>query len=213
MACDVAVFDLDGTLTRRDTSLPYLSVAVGGARVGVGVAWAGVCSLPDWVRAFALERDAGSQGLGSVYGRWEGLMHERVVARCLTGATPDTLASAAASFADRVVGAWLKPEGNAWIDAHREAGHRIVLASASLEVVLHPLADRLGMEAVVGTRLELRGGVATGAFDGLPCWGLEKLRRVREVTAAWGDVTLHAYGDSRGDEPLLQAARYPHRVG
>ena len=87
-----------------------------------------------------------------------------------------------------------------------------MLASASLEVVLEPLRSVMGFDAVLGTRLEFRHGVATGRFLGPPCWGLEKIRRVREVLEPWGGVILHAYGDSRGDGPLLDSAHHAHRV-
>jgi HAD superfamily hydrolase (TIGR01490 family) len=212
MSCHVAVFDLDGTLTRRDTSLPYLSAVRGRRMTGLGVASAAGWALPDLFRAAASERSAGDARLGSVYGRWEGCLHQRVVARCLAGVTRQALEKAAEAFAESLVRTGLRHDAREWIEAHRAAGHRMVLASASLEVVLPPLLARLGLDAGVGTRLEFVDDVATGAFAGLPCWGLEKLRRVQEVTGAWGDITLHAYGDSQGDEPLLRSAHHPHRV-
>jgi HAD superfamily phosphoserine phosphatase-like hydrolase len=154
MSCHVAVFDLDGTLTRRDTSLPYLSAVRGRRMTGLGVASAAGWALPDLFRAAASERSAGDARLGSVYGRWEGCLHQRVVARCLAGVTRQALEKAAEAFAESLVRTGLRHDAREWIEAHRAAGHRMVLASASLEVVLPPLLARLGLDAGVGTRLE-----------------------------------------------------------
>ena len=75
-----------------------------------------------------------------------------------------------------------------------------------MAICLEPLREILGFDTVLGTRLEFRDGLATGRFDGLPCWGDEKLLRVQEVLGP-GEEIIHAYGDSRGDRALLRAAR------
>jgi HAD superfamily hydrolase (TIGR01490 family) len=208
MPRDVVVFDLDGTLTAADTSLPFLRAVAGPWPLRAGVLWAGLCAPLDLARAGRAEARAGAQGLGSVRGRWEGLLHERVTARTLAGRPLGALEEAAASFAEAVLQTRLRPDAAGRIAPHREAGHRLVLASASLELYAVPLGELLGFDQVVGTRLEVRDGVASGRFDGLPCWGREKLRRVEEgLDPDRGDVLIHAYGDSRGDSALLQAAR------
>jgi phosphatidylglycerophosphatase C len=95
---------------------------------------------------------------------------------------------------------------------HLELGHRVVLASASLEPYLLPLGRLLGVDGVVCTRLEQGpDGRLTGRLDGANCRGPEKERRVvewlREHDLA--DATLWAYGDSRGDAELLARADHP----
>jgi len=207
MARPVVVFDLDGTLTMRDISVPFLGSTAGGWSTLLGIVSAGAWAIPDLGRALAAERP-GSQGrVGSVRGRWEGLLHARVVARTLGGRSQLDLETTAEQFAHTNLLRALRPDAKDRLEGHLRQGHRLILASASLAICLEPLRDILGFDTVLGTRLEFQDGVATGRFAGLPCWGDEKLRRVREVLRPDEEI-LHAYGDSRGDRALLGAARH-----
>jgi len=202
----VVVFDLDGTLTRKDISIPFLGFTAGGRSTLMGLISAGAWAIPDWSRAVAAERSEGQHRVGGVLGRWEGLLHERVVARTLRGRSRSELETAAERFAHAKLPDTLRADVRERLDRHVREGHRLVLASASLVICLGPLREILGFDTVVGTRLEFQDGVATGRFEGLPCWGDEKLRRVRAILRP-GEEILHAYGDSRGDRALLRAAQ------
>jgi phosphatidylglycerophosphatase C len=99
---------------------------------------------------------------------------------------------------------------------HRELGHTVVLASASLEPYLVPFGDALGVDAVLSTRLEVdAGGRLTGRLDGANCRAVEKARRVSEWLDAAGleGAELWAYGDSAGDAEMLALADHAVRVG
>jgi phosphatidylglycerophosphatase C len=206
MARSVVVFDLDGTLTKRDISVPFLGFIAGGWSTLLGLVSAGAWAIPDLNRALAAERRASRGRLGSARGRWEGLLHERVVAQTLRGRSRSELETAAERFAHARLRNALRADARDRLDGHLRRGHRLVLASASLAICLEPLREILGFDTVLGTRLEFRDGLATGRFDGLPCWGDEKLLRVQEVLGP-GEKIIHAYGDSRGDRALLRAAR------
>jgi phosphatidylglycerophosphatase C len=99
---------------------------------------------------------------------------------------------------------------------HRERGHRLAMVSASLEVYLAPLGQRLGFDGILATRLEVAAdGSLTGRLEGANVRRAEKAARLR----AWLDSTLDgrpcelwAYGDSTGDRELLAMADHPHRV-
>ena len=202
----MVVFDLDGTLTKRDTSLPFLRFTAGGRSAWVGLLWAGTWAMSDLGTAILAERHGKQRRMGGVRGRWEGLVHERMVARTLRGKPRSELEAAAERFAHAKLCNVLRTDTRDLLDEHLREGHRLLLASASLAICLEPLRGMLGFDTVLGTRLQFRDGVATGRFEGLPCWGNEKLLRVREVMEP-GEEILHAYGDSRGDRALLRAAR------
>lgn len=202
----VAVFDLDGTLTAVDTSLPFLRQVAGKARARMGVLGAAAWAVPDLAASWAAERVGGGLRLGGIRGRWEGAFHQRVAAFTLRGRTRVELEAAGAAFAGTVVEGLLRPDARGRIEPHRAQGHFLLMASASLDAYVEPLAALLGFDAAVGTRLEYRNEVATGRFLGLTCWGAEKLRRVREVLGVDGPAIHHAYGDSAGDRALLEAA-------
>ncbi len=111
-----------------------------------------------------------------------------------------------------MVGARLRPLVQDRVTWHRRAGHKLVVVSASPELYVAPLGQRLGFDAVLGTRLEVGpDGRLTGRIEGCNCRGQEKVERLR----AWmgpEPAFLYAYGDSAGDRELLAAADVAVRV-
>lgn len=185
----VAAFDFDGTITRRDTLLPYLLRTTGPARtaralfaLGLGIA-----------RSMTTEvsRDAAK---------------EELLRRLLTGRPVAALEEAAEAFADHLVADRLRSDTLERVEAHRAAGHELVIVSASPELYVAPVARRLGFTAALGTRLEVGpDGRLTGRLLGRNCRGAEKVRRLQEWLGEPVDLVA-AYGDTRGDRELLALA-------
>jgi len=140
---------------------------------------------------------------------------EALLVRLLAGRDVAALAPVAEAFADEVVASHLRPDTRARLEWHRDQGHELVIVSASPELYVVPLARRLGVDAVLATRLEVGAdGRLSGRFAGRNCRGSEKPRRLREYLQAGGAVvTLFAYGDSRGDRELLAMAQNAVWVG
>jgi phosphatidylglycerophosphatase C len=89
---------------------------------------------------------------------------------------------------------------------HLERGHGVVVVSASPSIYLEPLAERLGFDAVLATRLEVDGsGRITGRMLGGNCRGPEKVARL-EGWLAGRAPRVYAYGNSSGDRELLARA-------
>jgi phosphatidylglycerophosphatase C len=188
----VAAFDVDGTLTTRDCVVPFLRRAAGGRLAAV------LLRHPIATGSALLHRDRDRL--------------KALACASLRGVDADALERLGASFAQDVASGWLRDDTTARLRRHRELGHTVLLASASLDAYLLPLGELLAVDAVVCTRLE-RGadGRLTGRLDGANCRGVEKARRVREWLAAHGlaEADLWAYGDSPDDAPLLEAAARP----
>ncbi|MGH8992500.1 MAG: HAD-IB family hydrolase [Acidimicrobiia bacterium] len=187
----VAAFDLDRTLTRRETLVPFVLRARGrAATVRTIVA----LPLP---LARGLARDSHRD-----HGK------ELFLERLLGGREVAPLAAAAEAFAGDVVAAHLRPDTHRQLEWHRAQGHELVIISASPELYVAPIGRRLGVDAVLATRLEVDAqGRFTGRFTGRNCRGAEKAVRLRDHLGAGGPVTtLFAYGDSKGDRELLAMA-------
>jgi phosphatidylglycerophosphatase C len=190
----VAAFDFDKTLSTRDNVLPFVRLAVGPARLGVGL----VRSSPLLVAA-ALDsrrRDAAK---------------ETFVRHTLTGFDEAALERVAVQFAGDLRAAHLRADVVERLTWHRDQGHETVIVSASFRNYLDPVARELGIDAVLATELEVRDGRLTGRLVGANVRGAEKVRRLD----AWlgpGEVELWAYGDSSGDDELLARADHPVRV-
>ncbi len=140
------------------------------------------------------------------------LEKEALIRRLLAGRTAESIDAAGAAYAELL---WARQRfRREMLDRlrwHREAGHEIVIVSASLDAYLRPLAPRLGADHVIGCRLEAAEGIVTGRLLGGNVRGPEKVRRLD----AWlgdGPVELWAYGDSSGDDELLARADHPTRI-
>ena len=185
----VAAFDVDGTLTTRDCVTPFLRRAAGWRLVST------ILGHPLAVVAAAARRDRDRL--------------KELACAALRGLDATAFEDLGRSFAHEVVANWLRDDTTARLRRHRELGHQVILASASLDAYLGPLGDMLEVDGIVCTQLE-RGpdGRLTGRLVGENCRGAEKARRVRAWLDAAGlaDAVLWAYGDSPGDRPLLEAA-------
>ncbi len=185
----VAAFDFDGTLTRRDSLLPFLWYVAGP----LSFAWNTLVLLPTLVRYAAGTLDNGPA-------------KERVLRQFLQGRSVDDLRTRAEQFADDTIPSLLDPEAIQRLRWHQRQGHRVVLVSASVELYLRPWADAMGLDGVIGTRLAVEGGRFTGAFATPNCYGPEKVRRLDAEGPSLQDATMYAYGNSRGDRELLARA-------
>ncbi len=197
----IAAFDLDGTLTNRDTLLPFLRAVAGARRTARAVMAA----------AWPLARSR----IGPAAGR-EQASHaakEAVIRRLLAGVELAPMATKARSFAEAVVAKDLRADVVAKVDHHRRCGDELVMITASPELYAEPIGELLGFDVVLGTRLEVDDqGRLTGRLAGPNCRGAEKVQRLRAWTAS-ADVIVHAYGDSAGDRELLECAHTSVAVG
>jgi phosphoserine phosphatase len=108
----------------------------------------------------------------------------------------------AAKFAERE----LRQAGLDVLERARKGGHRLVLVTAGLAAGLEPLRERLGAQALVGARFELREGRATGRL--IEPWEVEApadlaARLGVELAGSYG------YGTDALDLPLLRAVGFP----
>jgi HAD superfamily hydrolase (TIGR01490 family) len=96
------------------------------------------------------------------------------------------------------------------IDEHHARGHDVVIASASGIDVVRPIADLLGAQHVVATRMEVVDGRYTGRME-FYAYGQDKAEAVRVLAAEQGyDLDAsYAYSDSETDLPLLEAVGHP----
>lgn len=185
----VAAFDFDGTLTRRDTLLPFLVQLCGPSRV----AWALASEAPV-LASVALgrgDRDAGKA---------------RLLARALAGRPLAAVQAVVDSYAADVTARRLRPDTVTRLRWHVRNGHDVVVVSASPELYVAPIVRRLGVLTVLATGLEVDAADRlTGRLLGANVRGPEKERRLREHLGS-EPVTLYAYGDSTGDRELLAMA-------
>jgi putative phosphoserine phosphatase/1-acylglycerol-3-phosphate O-acyltransferase len=122
--------------------------------------------------------------------------------------------AAAATAAEELVG-MVQPLAAPLFDQHRAAGRPVVMATTTPYDMVKPLADLLGLDAVVATQYRINDdGTYHGSLDGPFVWSAGKLAAVRTWADANGiDLAAsYAYSDSVYDTPLLAAVGFPFVV-
>ncbi|MGP1381921.1 MAG: HAD-IB family hydrolase [Thainema sp.] len=189
----IAVFDFDGTLTHRDSLLPFLQMLTGRWRF----TW-GLLVLSPMLAGYALK----------LIPNWRA--KERLLTYFLAGISTAQLEYLGQQFAEQVLPNLLRTEAVQRLIWHQQQGHQTLIVSASLEAYLQPLAQQLGIDQVIGTRLESRNGYLTGRMLGKNCYGSEKVARLEALLGPTQQYVIHAYGDSKGDRELLAIAQHPY---
>jgi len=108
----------------------------------------------------------------------------------------------------------LYPESRALLSSHQKKGHTVVILSSATQYQLALIADELGVEHVICTRLEVTNGKLSGHMDGPACYGMEKCRAATHF-AEQHNIDLEKsffYTDGVEDIPLLEAIGYPRPI-
>jgi HAD superfamily hydrolase (TIGR01490 family) len=189
----VAVFDVDGTLLRGDC----LWMAARRSKGPMGQLLAAVAVLP-WLIGWQL-RLVGT-------GRFK---QQTIAAFGVCEAVNRAEAAGRADWLLDELRDQLRPEALVRLRWHQERGDRVLLCSASPRLLLQPFADWLGVELLC-TELEQHDGRWIPQLASPNCKGPEKVRRLEQHLGPLEGLTIQAYGDSKGDRELLQAADLPH---
>ncbi|WP_029069386.1 HAD family hydrolase [Jonesia quinghaiensis] len=96
---------------------------------------------------------------------------------------------------------------------HHEAGHDVVIVSASGSDLVAPIAAMLGADRFIATHMQIRDGKYTGLID-FYAFGENKATAIAELAAETGyDLsTSYAYSDSVTDEPMLSLVGHAFAV-
>lgn len=192
----LAVFDLDGTITRHDTLLGFV----------LSCLWRRPWRLPRllWVPAVALHylihRDRG---------RFKGAL----IRATLGGLAAEDLRRCAEHFVPRTVRDGIFAEALQAIAAHRLQGDKLLLMSASVDLYVPLLASALGFEQNICTKVRWRGdGRLDGRLATANCRGEEKRRCLQALIARQAPQRIYAYGNSGADLPHLRLAQHGYLI-
>jgi HAD superfamily hydrolase (TIGR01490 family) len=108
----------------------------------------------------------------------------------------------------------VSPRALTALEDHRRQGDRLLLLTGCPEFLIRPLAEDLGIDSIIGSRLEETDGRWTGRLIPPHPYG-EAKRGLLETWAGREAVRLeqsHAYADSPADAAVLEAVGHPHVV-
>ena len=185
----VAAFDFDGTLTTADTLLSFIRFTHGRCRFLLGFLRYAPLLLLMKLRLYP-----------------NGKAKEKVFSYFYKGTTHEQFAQWGRDFAD-IAATMLSSEMMKTLRWHQAEGHTVCVVTASIEEWVRPVCERLGVNTVLASRIEVSpDGLLTGRFLTPNCYGAQKVVRLLEVFPDRQTYQLYAYGDSRGDRELLAFA-------
>ncbi len=197
----VAAFDLDGTLTEGGSVFRWLRWIAGARRTYGATLRLAIPLIGGALRS----------------GRTADNAKERLFLRLLAGRLESDVVEESRAFILEHLGGRLRPKTLARLRWHLEAGHDVVIVSASPEMYVRVVAEQLGAHGALGTRLAADPlGHLTGGYLGRNCRGSEKMRRLNDWIAERqypGEPVIYAYGNSRGDRRLMRLATHPFNAG
>jgi phosphatidylglycerophosphatase C len=187
----VAVFDLDGTLSWRDTLLPFLTSFLRRHPWRMLRLW----RLPFASLSFVLRN------------RDRGLLKSRVIQIVMGGAIRSVVDADAARFVDALKRRHrLRLAALAMLEAHRAAGDHLVLLSASPDLYVPRIGDSLGFERTLCTELEWEGERLVGTLKTANRRGMEKLHCLTWLRTQYPGLPIVAYGNSASDLDHMRRA-------
>jgi phosphatidylglycerophosphatase C len=187
----LAVFDLDGTITRHDTLGRYALGFLLRRRP-----WR-FATLPLVLPALLRYALGGSDrgGLKSAF-----------IRATLGGCRREVLGSWTESFIDLLIPRGLFPQALEAIEAHARAGDHLVLMSASPDLYAPAIGRALGFKEVICTGLRWEGERLSGALATANRRGEEKVRCLEALRARHPGIQTVAYGNAASDLPHLRLA-------
>src|SRR6516164_8679491 len=134
--------------------------------------------------------------------------------RVWAGRSEDELAELGERLFVQGISGSLYPEGWRLVQAHRRAGHTVVLASSATRFQVEPAARAMGVEHILVSPVEIVNDIATGRPGGPLLWRAGKAAAVGAFAAEHGIDLAESYAYSNGDEdvPFLQTVGRPRAI-
>jgi HAD superfamily hydrolase (TIGR01490 family) len=200
---DLAIYDMDRTVTKRPTYTPFL-LHCARRRAPWRLLLLPLILAPLLAYVVrAIDR-----------ARLKEIMHHLLIGWRVH---PAELKALVDSFADAQVAANIRPGARKAIARDKAEGRRLVLATASYRLYADRIAERLGFDDVIGT------GSVIGLDDrvqakiaGENCYGPAKMRMIGDWVEASGLKGTHGhvrfYSDHVSDQPAFEWADEPVAV-
>ena len=185
----IAVFDFDGTLIRKDSLLEFIKFVFGNYRLYGGLSKYVLIIIATKLRLY--HNGKAKEMLFSYF--FEGMSYSEF---CCHGE----------KFAAKL-DCMQNKRGIDLLESHKRQGFLVFVVSASVEEWIVPWCHNHQIDHVIGTQVEVSpDGYLTGKFSSANCYGAEKVQRFLEFEPKRDEYVLYAYGDSRGDKEMIAFA-------
>lgn len=184
----LALFDFDGTLTCKDSLFELIKFIHGKQPF-----YKGLLTLFPGLLLYKLK----------MVSNWKA--KEKVLTYFFRGMSSDIFQNYCNRFVLEVMPVLLRKDAEVMLKQLKDHGARVVIVTASAENWIMPWCRSLNIECIA-SKLEVSNGKMTGKLSGKNCYGMGKVRRIKEYLDLSKYDTIYAFGDSKGDLPMLELA-------
>jgi HAD superfamily hydrolase (TIGR01490 family) len=195
----LTLFDLDGTLLPIDSDHAF-------GQFMVELGWADPQAHAQANDRFYRDYQAGCLDIHAYIDFATSAFRHRAI---------DEISQACAQFMRQIISPALTDAARELVEQHRQAGDRLVVVTATNDLITRPIAQAFGVTALLATELERTpDGRPTGRVQGQAALQEGKVRRVQDWLTAQGLArsdfeTVTFYSDSTNDLPLLEWVTHP----
>jgi HAD superfamily hydrolase (TIGR01490 family) len=173
------IFDLDGTLTKRDTYIPFLAHCLRA----FGLRKLSLLFLPYYALLYKSHIISNHQ------------LKEFFLKAVLARISLEDLTPVSEEFVLSLIETGMNEPIVQLLQDHLTRRHNVILATASFDLYVMILAEQLGIRHVVCTGAEVKDGFITGRILGNNCHGLEKVKRIDDYCGQTGVNCEFCYTD------------------
>lgn len=192
MKQNLALFDFDGTISKRDSMIEFLKYYCGKKKLN----WAFLRHL-HWLIFMYL----------GLIEKWR--VKEKIWIYLFGHSEENDFNQKAEFFALKLLPEMLYKDAVDKIIHHQKNGDRIIVITASAANWINPWCKALKLE-LISTCLEVKNGLITGKIEGKNCNGSEKVYRIKQIVNLSDFKYIYAYGNSKGDREMLNLASHPY---
>lgn len=188
----LALFDFDGTITRKDTFIEFIKFTHTSLQFWFGM-WLYSPVLIMYKLKIIPNDKAKMQVFNYFFGKW----------------TYEKFTEQGNQFCKIKLPSLLRRSAVEKIKWHQQENHRIIVVTASPKEWVQSWAHDMKLE-LISTEIETDGNKITGRLASANCYGPEKVNRIKSLLNIEDYSTIYAYGDSDGDKEMLALSQHPH---
>ena len=185
---NIAFFDFDGTITKKDSTEKFIRYFVGDIAFIKGI----IILLP-FIIAYKIRVLSNNE------------IKKKLITYFFKDIDIEHFIAKAREFSLNMLDPIIRKKALDRITWHKNNGDELVIVSASINLWLLPWCKKNDI-ALIATELEVINNKITGNLVSNNCYGPEKVKRILESYNLSNYTCIYAYGNSRGDYEMLEIA-------
>jgi phosphatidylglycerophosphatase C len=188
----IVAFDFDGTLTKKDSFFEFIKFTKGIRFL--------YCNSLYFISIWFLFK------IGLLKRSYS---KEIIFSYCFKNTPKEKFDTWCTSFSHKIEDI-LRKGVKEKINEYQNLNYSVCIISASIFNWIDPWAKANQINLLIATEIEIRNQVLTGRFKTPNCRGVEKVNRLKEIYLNRTSYRLISFGDSSGDNELLNYSNEKH---